>query len=201
MSNPDFDAPQLPPYGDDVPDTMSSKMTGTANLVTRPHAVGERHVAVVELRCVGTGHNHTTDGVSYTETHKVIGFYPVGGDAGERLATVTRRNYTEANSQHLGHAELDGMTVVTDASGVVLTDAELAELRDDPAKVIDDGNDDDVVVEYDSGERLLWPYDYPEGRGRPVIDEEHPEDIENNEPRLVVALLDSHTGEPIDEEG
>ena len=182
----------LPAYNGQPATTMESTIKGTKNQVNRPHHAGDRIVAVVELEVSNTGHRSEKRSAVYLETLEMVDFHELDGDPARRLISALRQERSRRENAHLGHEPLEGMEVVTDASGVVLTDAELAELRDNPVVALG-LPDDQVVVVYDNGERLLWPDEFPDGCSQPIVGEgphDWDDDITDIDMPLVQALLD-----------
>lgn len=188
---------ELPEYHGRKPVGMRTTLTGAGNRIQREHGIGERGVLVVEYKCSAAGHRDTDDGLLYVETHKVVDMFEVGPKEGARLLAVMRQKArsTDDVGKRTPLEGADGTDMgevgYTDASGVVLTPAELAEIRNDPAAAII-GSTSQVVVVYESGERKLWPDEYPDDTVRPSVGDT----LEDDE---VTEVLDGVTGEPVDD--
>lgn len=188
----------LPDYKGTPPTGMQSSISGTGNRILKPHELRERTVLVLEVSCIDSGHKVTDDGIVYHEKLKVLDMFEAHGQPGRNLLNVMKNTYRQADDEANGRAPLEGMGEVgmTDASGVVLTEKEVAALRGDPVRAMfgDDGLVPAVIV-YDNGERKLWPDEYPKDTLRPLVGDT--EDGTEHSPE-VIELLDHATGEPLD---
>lgn len=183
---------ELPDYHGRAPVGMRTSLTGAGNRLTRSHEIGDRVVLVIEARVKRAGHEDTDDGLIYTEVHKVADLFELDPKPGARLLTHLRSAYRTARDAAEGSVPLPelGDEGWTDANGVVLTAAELAERRNDPLALLGHDAEAPAVVVYNDGTRLLWPDEYPTGSTRPtlgLVDED----------RYVVELLDDVTGESL----
>lgn len=175
---------ELPEYHGRRPSGMKSSITGSANRITRAHDENEVIVAVVELRLKGAGHDFTEkNGLVYTEKLRMRDLFEVPGAAGKRLLAAMRSSYQVADDRRNGKAALEGddgldlvAAGVTDASGVVLTATELAELRGDPVRAALDERLDPVVVIFSDGSRELWPDEFDPDEVRPHAGDRYEDD-------------------------
>lgn len=188
---------ELPEYHGRKPVGMRTSISGVGNRITREHGIGDRTVAVVEIRCASAGHKEIDDALHYVETFKVLDFYELDRDAGARLLSTVRSAYRTAADQVKGVEPLPGAGAIgyTDASGVVLTEAEVAALRGDPVRVLLTEQLTPAVIVYDNGHRDLWPDEYPKDTPRPVVGESR---YVGGEPLEVVELLHHETGERLE---
>lgn len=185
----------LPDYQGRVPVGMTSRITGLNDLINAPHGVGQRAVVVVLVECTDAGHRKTSKGLKYHETYEARELLTPDPDAGRRLWAVLSADRRAAADKAAARAPLPGMAVVTDASGVVLTEAELADLRGDPVAAIrGPGALIPAVVVYDDGSRLMWPDDFPPDTPRPELGDPAEDDEDSAE---VEDLLDVFTGESL----
>lgn len=189
---------ELPDYNGRTPVGMKSALTGAGTRIRRPYGIGDRVVLVVEAKVKKAGHEETDDGLVYVETLKVSDLFELDRDPGTRLLRFLRSNYRVAEDKVAGREPLaDNGTDLgdegwTDANGVVLTPAELAERRGDPVAFLLSDDHTPAVVVYADGTRLLWPDEYPQGVARPSIGDELDDGV-------VVELLHHATGETIAE--
>lgn len=183
---------ELPDYHGRAPVGMRTSLTGAGNRLTRPHEIGDRVVLVIEARVKRAGHEDTGGGLLYTETHKVADLFELDSAPGARLLTHLRSAYRAARDASEGSEPIPGLGDEgwTDANGVVLTAAELAERRNDPLALLGHDAEAPAVVVYDDGTRLLWPDEYGPGTPRPTLGTGDAE-------RFVVDLLDDVTGESL----
>lgn len=164
---------ELPDYHGRKPSGMKTGITGTGNRLTRPHEIGDRVVLVVEAKVKKSGHEEQEDGLLYVEGLKTVDLFEIGGAPGKRLLSSVRQAYRLADDQTNGKKALadDGVDLsasgVTDASGNVLTPAELAELRGDPVRAMLDDAATPVVIVYSDGARELWPDEFEKDAPRP----------------------------------
>lgn len=158
---------ELPEYHGRKPVGMRTKLTGAGTRTTRPHTIGDRYVLVLEVRCRGAAHEETDDGLSYVETAKVLDMFELHGDQGSRLLATIRSIHKLADDRAAGRAEIPGTVVHTDGSGVVLTEAELAELRGDPIRAILSPDLTPAVIVFVDGSRAMWPDEFSADRPRP----------------------------------
>lgn len=192
----------LPEYHGRKPVGMRTSLSGTGNRITQAHGIGERFVIVAEVKCGFAGHKEVDGQLNYVESHSVVDMFEVlDGKAASRLI-ATMRQAARAAADHGRRTPLEGapgtdeadMGAVgfTDASGVVLTPSELADLRGDPVAALI-GDTAQVVVVYDTSERALWPDDYPADTIRPSVGDS------TDERGTVVEVLDAVTAEPVDD--
>lgn len=196
---------ELPEYHGRKAVGMKTGVSGAGNRISRPHSLGDRVVAVIELKVKSAGHEETDDGLVYVEKVKVVDFFEVQGDAGRRLLSTMRQAHRAADDDANGRAPLSddlGAAGVTDASGVALTPEELASLHgNDPVRAMLDETLTPVVVVYADGGRELWPDDFDSGVPRPNLGDfffglvglDLPDDRE----MIVRQLLDATTGETL----
>lgn len=187
---------ELPEYHGRKPVGMKSGISGMASRVTRPHTVGDRVVLVIEARVIFAGHESTDDGLQYVEKYKTDDLFELPGDQGSRMLTLLRSLYRTADDATKGRRPIPELGDVgyADASGVVLTPPELAELRGDPVRAILSPELTPVVVVYNDNERLAWPDDYPADQPRPQVGDVF---TDNGITVEVVKLLDHRTGETL----
>lgn len=200
---PSLPSLELPEYHGRQPVGMKTSVNGAGNRISRPHSIGDRVVAVIELKVKTAGHEETDDGLVYAEKHKVVDFFEVQGDPGARLLSAVRNAYRTADDAKSGREPLPdlGTAGVTDASGVALTPSELAELAGlDPVRAMLDDDATPVVVLYSDGARELWPDDFDGGAPRPTAGEKF--DAPGDGPAdyvYVEKLLHAETGETVAE--
>lgn len=184
---------------------MKTGVSGAGNRISRPHSLGDRVVAVIELKVKSAGHEETDDGLVYAEKVKVVDFFEVQGDAGRRLLSAMRQAHRSAEDEANGRAPLSddlGAAGVTDASGVALTPDELASLHGaDPVRAMLDETLTPVVVVYAHGARELWPDDFRPGSPRPNVGDvgENEREDGTEDFYIVRQLLDATTGETLAE--
>lgn len=188
---------ELPSYHGRKPVGMRTSISGVGNRITREHGIGDRTVAVVEIRCSSAGHKEIDDALHYVETFKVLDLYELDRDAGARLLSTVRSAYRTADDQVKGREPLPGAGHVgyADASGVVLTEVEVAALRGDPVRVLLTEQLTPAVIVYDDGTRDLWPDEYAKDAPRPIVGETR---TVNGETSEVVELLHHETGERLE---
>ena len=179
---------ELPPYRDGrVPDEIVTAVRGTTGRLDA-HALDDKVVLVVVATVTDVGHSEASAGLRYREVLKADDIYEFGGDAGPKLVAALRAERRAADEGAEGLEPIPGLEVVVDGSGVVLTPAEVAAIREDPVgKLLH--LQPPVVVVADDGERRLWPDDYPAGAARPVVGDT------DDAGCVVVELLDAETGE------
>ena len=132
-----------------------TKLSGSLDEVARPIHPGDRGYVLVEWKFGGA--NHNGDPLKRTQTLDVHGAFEVGQAEAEPLMAAHRAAAVAARDEALGRRSLgaevdDTVQVTTNADGVVMTAAELAEARGDllPA-------DRSFAVEFLGGARGVWP--------------------------------------------
>lgn len=187
---------ELPDYHGRKPVGMKTALAGAGTRVTRPHTIGDRVVLVIEAKVKAGGHEDTDDGIVWVEKLRVVDLFELDPAQGSRLISTVRSLYRTADDAVKGRRPLPdlGETGYTDASGVVLTPAEVAELRGDPVRAILSPELTPAVVVYDDGARDLWPDDYPKDAPRPKIGDKY---LTENGDALVTELLHHETGEAL----
>lgn len=199
---------ELPEYHGRKPTGMKSSITGSSNRITSVHEIGETVIAVVELKTKGAGHaENETDGLFYSETYKVKDLFEVRGAGGKRLLSVMRNQYRSAEEANGSKRPIDGMTEpdhfglegVTDASGVALTPAELAEARRDPVRAIVDERLAPVVIVFSDGSRQLWPDEFAQDTPRPAAGARYELEPGDWHYLHVAKVLSAETGETLEE--
>lgn len=185
---------ELPDYHGRAPIGMRTALAGAGNRIARAHGIGDRVVLVIEAKVKKAGHEDTDDGLVYVETHKVVDLFELDRDPGARLLSHLRSQYRQAKDAAEGKSPIPelGDEGWTDANGVVLTPAELAERRNDPVALLGLTDSTPAVVVYDNGERALWPDEYDRDFPRPHVGTEH-------QRGLVVELLHHETGETLED--
>lgn len=193
---PALPAFELPDYHGRRPASMRTTLTGAGTRVTRSHTIGDRLVLVIEARVKSAAHEETDDGLVYVEKLKVLDLFELDRDQGSRLISTVRSLYRTAEDAVKGRRPVPGLgeTGYTDASGVVLTPAEVAELRGDPIRSLLSPELQPAVIVYEDGARDLWPDDYPRDAPRPKPGEKYLTDSGDVE---VVKLLHHETGEEL----
>lgn len=184
---------ELPEYHGKTPVGMRSALSGAGNRIAAPHSIGDRVVLVVEARVKAAGHKDTDEGILYTETLKVADVFELTGDQGARLLATMR----SLHRHDAGFTPLPDLGDVgyTDGSGVVLTPAEVAELRGDPVRAILSDSLTPVVVVYEDGTRDGWPDDYAKDTPRPKAGERWTTDRGE---LLVTEIVHHETGETLE---
>lgn len=197
---------ELPEYHGRKPGSRVNTVGGhKADNIARLHEIGERVVLVVEVRCDEAGHRQTADGLAYKETFSVSDSFEVEGAAGVRLLSTVRQAYREADDERLGRQPLpledEGTTRATTGDGTVLTPAELAELRGDPAAALTDERLTPVVVVYSDGARELWPDDFDPDETKPAAGQVFEVDGDDGGVATVYVreVLNAETGEVIEQ--
>lgn len=188
---------ELPEYHGRRPVGMRTSLLGAGSRITRPHTIGDRIVLVIEARMKADGHDETDDGLVYSEKHKVLDFFELEGDRGARLLSTLRSLYRTGEDAIKGRRPIPDLaeTGYTDASGVVLTPAEVAELRGDPIRAVLAPELTPAVIVYDDGARDLWPDDYPRDTPRPRVGDWLRIESDGLGPVRVERLLHHETGE------
>lgn len=200
IHQPTLPTMELPDYHGRKPVGMKTALAGAGTRVTRPHTIGDRIVLVIEARVKSASHEDTNDGLVYSEKLKVLDLFELDPGQGSRLISTVRSLYRTGEDAIKGRRPIPdlGDTGYTDASGVVLTPAEVAELRGDPIRAILSPELTPAVVVYDDGARDLWPDDYPKDAPRPKIGEKY---LTDNGDAIVTELLHHETGEKLAEAG
>jgi len=197
---------ELPDYHGRKPSGMKTSITGAGNRLTRAHEIGERVILVVEAKVKKAGHEELDDGLEYVEGLKVVDLFEIQGAPGKRLLSSVRQAYRTADDQVKGRPALAdgdvdlGSAGVTDASGTVLTPAELAELRGDPVRAMLSDATTPVVVVYSDGARELWPDEFEKDAPRPKAGDRFEVEGETGPAAYVYVeeLLHGDTGETLD---
>lgn len=193
---------ELPEYHGRRPAKSKFSVGGTGNKVVHAHSIGDRVIAVVELKVKEAGHGLDGDELVYAEKLVTTDFFEIQGAPGVRLLSAVRAAYraaTEGAESLLGAmGPEEGTSGRTDASGVVVTPGDTMGLGEDPlVDALTNTGKTPVVVIYSDGGRELWPDDFDSGDPRPAIGsvvlDEH--DVES----VVVKILDAVTGETIEE--
>ena len=192
---------ELPDYHGRTPVAMKTSVAGAGTRVTRSHSIGDRIVFVGEARVRKAGHEETDDGLVYVETLKVVDLFEIGAEPGRRLLSAVRTSYRTNDDEREGRQALPDIDLVgaTDASGVVLTDAELREIRGDPVRAMLSPDMTPVVVVYSDGLRELWPAEFGPEEPRPLVGETMDEGDEDLPRIYVEKLLNPETGETVAE--
>ncbi len=200
IHQPTLPTMELPDYHGRKPVGMKTALAGAGTRVTRPHTIGDRIVLVIEARVKSASHEDTDDGLVYSEKLKVLDLFELDPGQGARLISTVRSLYRTGEDAIKGRRPIPdlGDTGYTDASGVVLTPAEVAELRGDPIRAILSPELTPAVVVYDDGARDLWPDDYPKDAPRPKVGEKY---LTENGDAIVTQLLHHETGEQLEEAG
>ncbi len=187
---------ELPDYHGRLPAGMKTALSGAGNRIARPHSLGDRVVLVVEAKVKKAGHEETDDGLIYVEALKVLDLFELDRDQGSRLISSVRSAYRTADDMVKGKTPLPnyGEVGYTDASGVVLTPAEVASLRGDPIRVLATEALTPAVVVYSDATRELWPDEFPKDAPRPHVGETYHGD---SGPLVVERLLHHETGEEL----
>lgn len=200
IHQPTLPTMELPDYHGRKPVGMKTALAGAGTRVTRPHTIGDRIVLVIEARVKSASHEDTDDGLVYSEKLKVLDLFELDPGQGSRLISTVRSLYRTGEDAIKGRRPIPdlGDTGYTDSSGVVLTPAEVAELRGDPIRAILSPELTPAVIVYDDGARDLWPDDYPKDAPRPKIGEKY---LTEGGDAIVLQLLHHETGEPLEEAG
>lgn len=191
---------ELPDYHGRKPNGMKTSLAGAGTRVTRAHTIGDRLVLVIEARVKNAGHEETDDGLTYSEKMKVLDLFELDGDQGARLLATLRSLHRTGTDAASGRAAIPDLGDIgyTDASGVVLTPAEVAEMKGslvDPIRAVLSPELTPAVVVYADGARDVWPEDFPRDAPRPKVGESY---LADSGEVVVVALLHHVTGEPIE---
>lgn len=196
IHQPTLPTMELPEYHGRKPVGMKTALAGAGTRVTRPHTIGDRIVLVIEARVKKASHEDTDDGLVYAESLKVLDLFELDPDQGARLISTVRSLYRTAEDAVKGRRPIPdlGDTGYTDGSGVVLTPAEVADLRGDPIRAILSPELTPAVIVYDDGARDLWPDDYPKDAPRPKVGEKY---LTEGGDAIVTQLLHHETGEEL----
>lgn len=183
---------ELPDYHGRKPIGMRTTLNGAGTRISRAHGIDERVVLVIEGVVKHAGHDSTDDGLVYVEKVKVVDLYELDRDPGSRLLSALRSAHRTAEDDRSGRQPVPGLGEVgyTDASGVVLTPAEVAALRGDPIRVLVTDELTPAVIVFDDGTRLLWPDEFEPNAPRPFVGEEAAGVV-------VLEVLHTVTGEPL----
>jgi len=192
---------ELPDYHGQRPVAMKFAVGGVGSRISRPHTIGDRVVLVVEAKVEASGHKGSPDGIVYVEKAVAVDLFELPGDQGSRLISTLRSLYRTGEDATKGRRQVPGLadTGYTDGSGVVLTPAELADLRGDPVRAILAPELTPAVVVFSDQDRLLWPDEFPADYPRPRVG-----DAYTNDDGLAVEvekLLDAVTGENLPQPG
>lgn len=187
---------ELPEYHGRTPVGMRTAIAGTATRITRPHTIGDKLVIVVEVKVKAASHADTNDGLIYSEKYQALDLFELAPDQGARLLTAMRSIWRDADDAGKGRAVLPDLGDIghADASGVVLTPEELAELRGDPVRAVFNPDATPCVIVYEDGSRDLWPDGFPKDAPRPQVGEKF---LTGSGDQIVVKLLDYITGEEL----
>lgn len=187
-----------------MPAGMKTKISGAGQRITRPHALGDTVVLVLEGKIKSAGHEETNDGVLYVEAIATKDLFELSDAIGKPVLAALRQAARQAD----GESPMPGMgtepveeavRVIVDGSGVVMTPTEVAEAQG--RKVAAEfGPEDPVVLQFEGGERGLWPDDWA-GLGQSRADlggiMRLPGSTKVGETGRVVAFIDHVTGETI----
>jgi hypothetical protein len=199
----------LPEYHGRKPIGQKTSLNGAGTRVKREHEIGERVVLVIEAKAKKAGHEDTDDGLVYTETLKVVDMFEVEAKPASRLLAALRQQAKTLEDTGkrtplaVGAVDL-GTVGYTDASGVVLTDKELAEIQGNPVAAFGTTGETFVIV-FDNLERAVWPDEFPPDTIRPNVGDL----VQVGDPvttgavfhgASVAAILDGVTGEPLEGE-
>lgn len=193
---PALPAFELPEYHGRAPVGMRTAITGTATRVTRAHTIGDKIVLVVEVQVMAAAHADTNDGLLYSEKYKALDVFELDRNAGARMLVALRSMHRDADDTKKGRTVLPDLGDIghADASGVVLTAAEVADLRGDPVSVLDAPELTPAVVVHEDGTRAMWPDEYAKDEPRPRVGESYLGELGQT---VVVRLLDHVTGEEL----
>lgn len=196
ITQPELLPIELPEYHGTKPVGMRTGLSGAGTRVNRAHTLGDRVVLVIEAKVKSAAHEDTDDGLIYVEKLKVIDLFELDRDQGSRLLSTVRSIHRSGEDAARGRRPVPELGDIgyTDASGVVLTPDEVAQLRGDPIRAILSPDLTPVVVVYDDGARDLWPDDYPKDTVRPKPGDTFLSDAGDV---VVMQLLDHTTGETI----
>jgi len=192
---------ELPEYHGQRPVAMRFKVRGVGSRISRPHTIGDRVVLVVEAKVEASGHKGSTEGILYVEDSAAIDLFELVGDQGSRLLSTLRSLYRTGEDALKGRRQVPGLgdTGYTDSGGVVLTPAEVAEIRGDPVRAILAPELTPAVVVFSDNDRLLWPDEFPADYPRPRVGAEFRN--EGGATVVVEKLLDAMTGENLPQPG
>lgn len=171
---PDLD---LPDHHGHKPIGMRTKVNGAGSRITRPHEIGDTLILVAEVAVGDAGHTKTKDGLVYVEKFSVQDLYEIEGQSGRRLLEGLRQQYRIADDERSGRKSLPGVGDAqpvlgpkgwTDASGRLLDEEELAEIRGDAVlSAVNDPNLDPLTLVMADGSKVQWPADFPSDAGGP----------------------------------
>lgn len=194
IAQPSLPSLELPQYHGRTPVGMRTSLTGAGTRITSAHGIDDRVVLVIEGRVKHAGHDSTDDGLVYVEKIKAVDVFELDTDQGSRLLALLRSTHNTAADAASGRAALPllGDVGYTDASGVVLTPAEVASLRGDPIRVLVSDELTPAVIVLENGLRRLWPEEFPPNAPRPYVGE-----VLDELDSAVAEVLHTITGEPI----
>lgn len=188
---------ELPDYHGRKPTGMRTSLSGTGNRTTISHGIGDRLVLVTEAKVTFAGHKEVDGKLVYVESYAVVDMFEVEEPkAGSRLVAAMRARARAASDTGVRTAlEGDGVDMAvtgwTDSNGVVLTEAEIAEIQGNPVAAFGTV-EETVIAVYDGGRRAIWPDEFEAGAIRPSVG-----DLDY-EGTLVAAVLDGITGEVLE---
>ena len=193
--------PALPDYHGVTPIGMRTAITGTGNRTTGTHEIGDTVVIVVEARVTEAGHVETKDGLVYRERLATKDLFELPAERGKLLVNGLRQALADGTGTLPGVVDTEvaaGDRVITDASGVVATPAEAADLHGIPL----DPRLAPVVLRFDDMATGRWPDDWA-GTGtteRAPIGGfmRHPNAVDAGDTGQVIEVLDDDTGETLE---
>lgn len=190
-------AGRLPDFEGLTPVGVLTSLQGAGERITRALHLDEKIVLVVEARVTNVQHPMSKAGVKRQHVLKVADLYELPGRRGARLLTALKKAWRLSDDASQGRTAIeelagagDDLELTVDGAGVVLTDADLADLGlADPAN-------DPVVVVFEGGARAMWPDDFAPEVTRPAAGERIAAPGAGDDLVLVRQLLDARTGEP-----
>lgn len=190
---------ELPEHYGRAPVTQTTKFSGAGSRFLGQHEAGTRAVFVVEAVCRKAGpFSVDADGaLDYAETFALVDVFEISGAAGPRSVSALRQAYRVGEDGIEGRQKVEGVEGRTDGSGVVMSSAEVAELRGDPLTVAFDPRMKPVVILYADGARELWPEQFEPNAPQPLAGDHY--GTEAGETTYVERVIDAVTGETVDE--
>jgi hypothetical protein len=193
--------PALPDYHGVTPTGMRTAITGTGNRTTAAHEIGDTVVLVVEARVTEAGHLETKDGLVYRERLATKDLFEIPAERGKLLVNGLRQALADGTGTLPGVVDTEvaaGERVLTDASGVVATPAEVADLHGIPL----DPRLAPVILRFSDTSTGRWPDDWA-GLGiaeRAPIGGfmRHPGATDPGDTAQVIEVLDDDTGETLE---
>lgn len=194
----------LPDFEGRKPVGVVTRVNGAGERISRAMHYEERVVLIVEGTIGNVGHGKTAQGMKRIQTISVEDLFEIEGRAGTRILNACRQSYRTADDARHGrrdllgeHAKQAGWKMTpdgwTDATGRLLDDQELAEIRGTVIeRAANDASRDPVALVFGDGSRAVWPEEhFDRFPDRPAAGE-FVGDLQ------IVEVLDGATGETLE---